>query len=158
MSANLTDTLKAYGVIGVEVLRNAINQVEATGKTAQSIRFEVESSDTKDRLLLIGRAFFELIEKGIRPSGKNPSPEMIEFMTEYARARGMDNPESAAWGMSKKILKEGDKTYNSGGRIVYSEDLSKFVEELIGVISKQVSKGYLTSVAGAFKNGNNNIK
>jgi len=151
MSANLTDTLKAYGVIGVEVLRNAINQVEATGKTAQSIRFEVESSDTKDRLMLIGRAFFELIEKGRRPTDKGPSPEMISLLTDYARARGMDKPESAAWAIAKTINKEGDKTYRSGGRIVYSEDLSKFVEELIGVISKQVSKGYLTSVAGAFK-------
>lgn len=156
MSANITDTLKSYGVVGVDVLKKAIESLEASGKTSQSIRYEVESTDTKDRLKLIGRAYFELIEKGIKPSGKNPSPDMIKFLTEYAQARGMDKPESAAWGIAKTILKEGDKTYRSGGRLVYSPELVKFVEELKEVITKQVSKGYLTQVVGAFKGGSNN--
>lgn len=165
MSANITDTLKAYGPIGVEVLRNAISQIEATGRTAQSIRYEVTSTDNMDQLMLIGRAFFELIEKGIAPSGKNPSPAMIEFLTEYARARGMSNPESAAWGIAisqmkgvKGKHKGGDETYRAGGRLVYSPELIKFVEELKTVITKQVSKGFLTEVVGAFKSGNNNIR
>lgn len=156
MSANITDTLKAYGVIGVEVLKKAIEQVEATGKTSESIRYEVETTDKKDRLLLIGRAFFELIEKGRRPTDKGPSPEMIKFLTEYAQARGMDDPKSAAWAIAKTINKEGDKTYRSGGRLVYSPELVKFVEELKDVISKQVAKGFLTEVVGAFKRGGNN--
>lgn len=151
MSANVTQILTTYGALGVEVLKQAIAQVEATGKTAQSIRFEVESSDTKDRLLLIGRAFFELIEKGIRPSGKNPSPEMIKFLTEYAQARGMDNPKSAAWGIAKTILKEGDKTHKAGGRLVYSPELVKFVEELKEVLTKEFKKGFVTQIKGAFK-------
>ena len=148
---NVAEILERYGFIGVEMLKDAISQVDATGKTAQSIRSETESTDTKDRLLLIGRAYFELIEKGIRPSGKNPSPDMIKFMTEYAKARGMDKPESAAWAMSKKILKDGDKTYNQGGRIVYSDDLSKFVGELTKVLAKDFSKGFTTQITGAFK-------
>lgn len=156
MSASITEILNNYGVLGVQVLKDAIQKVEATGKTAQSIRFEVESSDTKDRLLLIGRAFFELIEKGRRPTTKGPSPEMIEFLTDYARARGMENPESAAWAIAKTINKEGDKTYRSGGRLVYSPELTKFVEELTKVISQQFAKDYLTSVVGAFKNGSSN--
>lgn len=153
---NITETLEQYGVIGVEVLKQAIAQVEATGKTSASLRYEVSSTDRKDVLLFYGRAYFDLIEKGIRPSGKNPSPEMINFLTDYARARGMDKPESAAWGIAKTILKEGDKTYRSGGRVVYSDDLVKFVEELKTVLSKQVSKGFLTEVVGAFKGGSSN--
>src|SRR5688572_11399108 len=149
MSANITETLKTYGVIGVEVLRQAILQVEATGKTAQSIRYEVTSTDDQDRLMLIGRAFFELIEKGRKPTSKNPSPDMIEFLTDYARARGKSKPESAAWGIAKKINKEGDKTYRAGGRLVYSPELIKFVDELKTVITKQVSKGFITQVVGA---------
>lgn len=156
MSANITDILTQYGPIGVDVLKEAISNIEASGKTSQSIRFEVQSTDNKDRLMLIGRAYFELIEKGIKPSGKNPSPDMIKFLTEYARARGMDKPESAAWGIAKTILKEGDKTYRSGGRLVYSPELTKFVEELKKVIVKQVSKGFLTQVKGAFTGGGNN--
>lgn len=157
MSANITDTLKTYGPIGVQVLRDAISQIEATGKTAQSIRFEVTTTDNMDQLMLIGRAFFELIEKGRKPTSKNPSPDMIEFLTDYARARGMDSPKSAAWSIAKTINKEGDRTYRSGGRLVYSPELIKFVEELKTVITKQVSKGFLTQVVGAFKSGSNNI-
>ena len=156
MSANITDILKSYGVVGVDVLRQAISTLEASGRTSESIRFEVESTDTKDRLMLIGRAYFELIEKGIKPSGKNPSPDMIKFLTDYAKARGMDKPESAAWGIAKTILKEGDKTYRGGGRLVYSPELLKFVEELKGVIGKEVSKDYLTQVVGAYKSGSIN--
>lgn len=153
---NLTQILNTYGVLGVEVLKKAVEKVDATERTANSLKYEVQSDDKKDRLLLIGRAYFELLEKGIRPSGKNPSPKMIKFMTEYAKARGMDKPESAAWGISKKILKEGDKTYNSGGRDVYSEDLSKFVDELSAVLTKDFAKGFLTDIKGAFKRGGNN--
>jgi len=148
---NVTTILETYGKLGVEVLKNAIASVDATGRTANSIKYETESTDKKDRLLLIGRAYFELIEKGIRPSGKNPSPDMIKFMTEYAKARGMDKPESAAWAISKTILKEGDKTHKQGGRIVYSDDLSKFVDELTNVLAKDFSKGFLTDIKGAFK-------
>lgn len=155
MSANVQEILQAYGPIGVEVLKQAIASVEASGKTTQSIRFEVESTEKKDRLLLIGRAYFELIEKGIRPSGKNPSPDMIKFLTEYATARGMDKPESAAWGIAKTILKEGDKTYRSGGRLVYSPELIKFVEEVKAVIVKEFKRGYLLEIKGAFRGSNN---
>lgn len=155
MSANVTNILNQYGVIGVEVLKSAISGIQASGKTAQSIRYEVESSDTKDSLKLIGRKFFELIEKGIRPSGKNPPPEMIQMLTDYARSRGMDKPEKAAWGIAKTILKEGDKTYRSGGRLVYSPELIKFVEELQEVLTKEFKKGFLTSVKAAFSGSNN---
>ncbi len=151
MSANLTAILNTYGALGVEMLKQAIEKVDATGKTANSIKYEVKSTDKKDQLLLVGRAYFELLEKGIRPSGKNPSPDMIKFMTEYAKARGMDKPESAAWAISKTILKEGDRTHKQGGRIVYSDDLSKFVDELTKVLATEFSKGFLTEIKGAFK-------
>lgn len=148
---NVASILNSYGPIGVEVLKQAISTVEATGKTQQSIRYEVVQSNEKDQLLLIGRAYFELIEKGRRPTTKGPSPDMIELLTDYARARGMDKPEKAAWGIANKINKEGDKTYRAGGRSVYSPELSKFADELTNVIAKEFVKGYLTEIKGAFK-------
>lgn len=155
MFANVTQILNNYGVIGVEVLKKAISQVEATGKTAQSLRHEVTSSDTTDTLTIYARAFFELIEKGRRPTDKGPSPEMIQFLTEYAKARGMDKPESAAWGIAKKINKEGDKTYRAGGREVYSPELLKFVDELTKVIATEFRKGFVTEIKGAFRGSSN---
>jgi len=151
----IADTLEAYGPIGVQVLQDAISGLDASGKTAQSIRYEVVSTERTDTLYLIGRQYFSLLEKGIRPSGKNPPPEMIAQLTEYAKARGMSDPESAAWGIAKKILKEGDKTFNQGGRIVYSDDLDKFVQELKSYAAQVFAKGYLTEVTGAFKSGSN---
>lgn len=152
----IADVLEAYGPIGVQVLQDAIAGIEASGKTAESIRYEVTSTETKDSLTIYGRKYFDLIEKGIRPSGKNPPPEMIQMLTKYAKARGMKDPEKAAWGIAKTILKEGDKTYREGGRIVYSDDLSKFVEELKTYATKTFAKGYLTEVTGAFKRGGSN--
>ena len=143
------ELLNSYGQIGVEVLRNSIAGLEATGRTAASIRYE----SSEDRLTIYGRAYFELIEKGIRPSGKSPSRQMIEFLTDYARARGMDNPESAAWAIAKTILKKGDRTYRSGGRIVYSPELDKFVEELKSAIGKEFSVMYITHIKKAFNGG-----
>ena len=151
MSASAQNILNQYGPIGVEVLKSAISGIQASGKTAASLRYEVESSDTKDSIKLIGRKFFELIEKGIRPSGKNPPPEMIQMLTDYAKARGMDKPERAAWGIAKTILKKGDSTYRAGGRLVYSPELLKFVEELQEVLTKEFKDGYLTSIKQAFK-------
>jgi len=155
MFANVPQILNNYGIVGVEVLKHAIAQVEATGRTAQSIRHEVTSTETTDTLTLYARAFFELIEKGRRPTDKGPSPEMIQFLTEYAKARGMDKPESAAWGIAKKINKEGDSTYRSGGREVYSPELLKFVDELKEVLTKEFVKGYLLEIKGAFRGSNN---
>lgn len=151
----IADTLEAYGPIGVQVLQDAIAGIEASGKTAESIRYEVESSGTKDSLRLLGRKYFELIEKGIKPSEKNPPPEMIAMLTQYAKARGMSDPEGAAWGIAKTILKKGDKTYRQGGRIVYSDDLDKFVQELKKYSTDVFAKGFLTQVTGAFKSGSN---
>jgi len=148
-------TLTAYGQLGVQLLQDAIAQVEATGKTAQSIRYEVDTSGAVDRLQLIGRAYFSLMEKGIRPSNKNPSPEMIAFLTDYAKARGMKDPEKAAWGIAKTILKEGDQTHKRGGRVVYSDELTKFVEELKTAIAKIYSKQVLAEIKGTFKRGGN---
>lgn len=153
---SIADTLDAYGQIGVQVLQESLSGIEASGKTVESIRYEVQSTESRDRLYLIGRKYFDLIEKGIRPSGKNPPPEMIASLTEYARARGMDNPESAAWAIAKTILKEGDRTYKAGGRIVYSTDLDKFVQELKAYATQVFAKDYLTQVKGAFTSGSNN--
>lgn len=153
---SIAETLEAYGQIGVQVLQESLSGIEASGKTVESIHYEVVSTESRDRLYLIGRKYFDLLEKGIRPSGKNPPPEMIQSLTEYARARGMDNPEKAAWSLAKTILNKGDKTYRQGGRIVYSTDLDKFVQELKAYATQVFAKEYLIQVRGAFTSGSNN--
>lgn len=149
--SNITQILDNYGTIGVMRLKQALEQVEATGKTVQSVSKEVISEDTSDTLKIYGRQFIDLLEKGRRPTSKNPSPDMIKFLTEYARARGMDKPESAAWAMAKKMNKHGDRTFQQGGRIVYSDVLAKFVEELKEAVKKEFVNGFRAEIKATFK-------
>lgn len=151
MSANITQVLEVYGSIGEQLLKDALDQISATHRTVESIRHEVISTETSDTLQFIGRKYIQAVETGIRPTDKGPSSEMIELLTEYARARGMDKPESAAWAMAKTIQAKGDRTFRIGGRDVYSTELNKFVEELKEEIKKTFVGSYLTEIKQTFK-------
>lgn len=149
---SLESTLKTYGQIGVKLLQQAVAPHDATGKTRASIRFE----STKLSLKFFARNFFELLEKGIRPSTKKPSKpstDMIKAMTEYATARGFKNPEKAAWAISIKQLKEGDTTHKRGGRIVYSDDIETFKTELREELTKEFKAELKQEMKKEFKNG-----
>ena len=145
---SLVSVLKTYGQIGVNLLRQAIASQDATGKTAASIRFVVQENKGEEALTFYARQYFDLLEKGIRPSSKRPSKEMIESMTEYARARGFANPEKAAWAISIKQLAKGDTTHRQGGRILYSDDMNTFVKEL----GRELAEEYGKDLAGQYKN------
>ncbi len=151
MSANITQILEVYGSVGEQLLKDAVDQVSATHRTVQSIRHEVTSGETWDRVQWIGRKYIQALETGIRPTDKGPSSDMIEMLTEYARARGMDDPKSAAWAMAKTIQREGDRTFRIGGRDVYSSELNKFVEELKEEIKKTFVGSYLSEIKQTFK-------
>lgn len=144
---SLQSVLQTYGQIGVKLLRQAVAPLDATKKTFNSIRF---GSDAKG-LKFFAREYFSLLEKGRRPTSKNPSPEMIANLTEYAQARGMENPKSAAWAIAKKINKDGDKTFNSGGRVVYSDDMKTFTKELATELAKDFGKEIAQNFKKEFK-------
>lgn len=138
--------LTTYGQIGTQVLKQAVAPLDATGKTQASIHFDVDEENT---LRFYAREFFKLLEKGIAPSNKEgikPSREMIEFMTEYARVRGMENPEKAAWAISVKQLKQGDKTYKQGGRMVYSDVMNTFERDLKEAMNKDFKKTIINGI------------
>lgn len=144
---SLVSILTTYGQIGVDTLRDAVAPLNATRKTLESIRFEIRGLN----LLFYAREFFRLLESGRRPTSKNPSPEMIQNLTEYAKARGMDKPRSAAWAIAKKINKEGDRTKRSGGRNVYSDVVATFTKELTDELAKDWGKTVIMEVKDQFK-------
>lgn len=155
---NAKTILDRYGPIGVDVLKNALNSVRATGKTQASISFKVTSTNDYDKLTFFAREFMELIEKGRRPTTKKPSPEMIENLAEYARARGITSlkgkpakPEQVAWAIATVINREGDKTYRMGGRVVYSELLDKFIDELKEVLKKDFVLSFRNNLKSALR-------
>lgn len=147
----MVQVLTVYGAIGEQVLKDAVDKVSATHKTIESIRSEITDTEKSTRLQLIAREWFSLIEKGRGPTSKGPSHEMIEFLTDYAQARGMSKPENAAWAIAKTINKKGDKTHRAGGRIVYSDELIKFVDEVIKAITNEFKGFYINEIKNAFK-------
>lgn len=139
--------LSKWGEVGTQAIKKDLEQVRATGKTVDSVRYEVKHEGTVDRLTFYAREWTKLLEEGRGPTTKGPSPEMIENLTEYAKARGMQNHKSAAWAIAKKINKEGDKTKKQGGRIVYSDT----VEQLIVDLKKDVTKNFTTKFMQTIK-------
>jgi hypothetical protein len=137
-------TLNNYGQIGVEALKQDVNKVSATGKTAESIRYEVTMEETIQKLTFYGRKFFKALETGRKPRESSEYSGFDVSMYEYMQARGIgaDLPEKKRKQLAKflayKINKEGDKTYKQGGRKVYSPTLTKLVDELTIAIIKDV--------------------
>jgi len=103
---------------------------KATGKTAESLRFEVTENGSKLVVEIFGREFFGTVETGRKPTpDKKPSRAMIENIKEWTKAKGI--PESAAWGIATNINKYGTKLWQQGGRKdIYSEYIPSFIDQL----------------------------
>lgn len=87
----------------------------ATGRTSQSLRFEIKQEGTKVKMQLFGRPFFMTVQTGRKPTpDKKPSREMISNITEWVNARGLD--ESAVWAIATKIQQRGTRLWFEGGR------------------------------------------
>lgn len=104
---------------GIELINNIRANLGATGtnatnKTSQSLRIEIKQEGTKFKLQLFGRPFFMTVQTGRKPSDKKPSREMIENLTEWVNARGID--ESAVWAIATKIQQRGTRLWLEGGR------------------------------------------
>lgn len=143
-------TFQKYGTVAVRIVQTALEQVRASGKTIQSVKAIISEDKGVDRFMIVARPYTNRIEKGIGPTTKGPSREMIKNLTEYAQARGMDKPESAAWGLAKKIQKEGDRTFKRGGRVVYSDDVDKLVDEMTNEIKKEVRIKFTRTIKNSF--------
>jgi len=148
--AEVKEILNTYGQIGVERVKQLLETVRATGKTINSVTYEVSTNQNMDRLQIKARPFTSAIETGVSPTSKGVHPDMIKSLTEYAKARGFDKPESAAWGMAKKIQKEGDKTYKAGGRDVYSSGVIKLANEIKAEIAKEFKIKSSTFIKNTF--------
>lgn len=108
----------------------------ATGQTAQSLRFEIKQEENKYKMTLYGRAFFMTVQTGRKPTpDKKPSREMIERITDWVQARGMDS--SAVWAIATNIQKKGTKLWRTGGR----EDIvDPAIDEFINGVSQDLLK------------------
>lgn len=151
-------TLHKYGQLGVQALKQAVQKVSATGDTADSIHYEVKSTEDTDTLRLLGRAYFKAIETGRGPREGSTDEGFKDNMLAYMKARGIGSDldekkrENLAKFLVYKINKEGDKTYKQGGRIVYTPALNKLVEELKRELTRDFQQQTIKEIRGLFKN------
>lgn len=149
--------MNEHGAQAVEALKLDVEKVSATGKTADSIRFEVVTVNFKTTLRIYGRKYFKALETGRGPRTSGQYQEYDISMYEYLQARGIgaDLPEKKRKQLAKfmayKINKEGDLTFKKGGRIVYSPTLTKLIAELKEALKRDFVKTSIKSIL----NGNN---
>lgn len=114
--AEIFEVIQSQGIELINNIRANLGDsgTNATNKTSQSLRIEIKQEGTKFKLQLFGRPFFMTVQTGRRPSDKKPSREMIENLTEWVNARGID--ESAVWAIATKIQQRGTRLWLEGGR------------------------------------------
>lgn len=150
----ITATLKIFGLQGVTALRHDVEKVSATGKTADSIRFEIEIENGGKVIILrfLGRQYFKAIETGRGPRKNSTYQEYDLSMYEYMQARGIgaDLPEKKRKQLAKflayRINRDGDSVFQSGGRVVYSPTLTKLASEIKRAITQDFTKFYLREI------------
>ena len=68
------EILQAYAPIGVDVVKKALEEVRASGKTIESVRSEVSKKDKVDRLWSLSEPFFkELLRVGVDLAFQSPA-------------------------------------------------------------------------------------
>lgn len=151
----IKNTLNNYGVLGVELLKSKIRPLNATGKTERSISYKVTSNNESDTLTIFAREFLSALETGRGPRRSATESGFQDGLEEWMRARGIgaDLNEKQFKNLAKffrwKINKEGDKTYKKGGRMVYSDDLDKFIESLKEAVKKDFVLSFRNNLKGS---------
>lgn len=158
MTAELIAILNRYGRSTVDQIRDNLSNTDtsATGKTAQSLKYEVVTSGDKTALRIIGKPFFAVVETGRKPTPEyeKPSKQFVDSIKEWIRAKGGE--EGAAYAIAKNIHKKGTKLYQKGGRTdIFSNVIN---DSLIDSISQDLlskfADEFLNNVVATF-NGNN---
>lgn len=161
MTAELIAILNQYGNSTVEKIRQnlASTGTNATGKTSQSLRYEVTNNGSKATLKVIGKPYFAVVETGRKPTPEytKPSVEFVSSIKEWLRARGKD--EKSAYGIAKSIHKKGTKLFREGGRndivsnVVNQDLVDKINLDLLNKFAEQ----FLANAVKLFRDGSDNF-
>lgn len=156
MTADLLKILSTFGQSATDQIR--ANVPKATGKTAQSLRFEVIDQGTKATLRILGKPYFMVVETGRKatPQFTKPSKSFVDSIKEWLAAKGGN--QGAAYAIAKTIHKEGTKLWQQGGRkdVVSNVVNQSLTEQISQAVLKDFARQYLVSVVKLF-NDNRSI-
>lgn len=153
---SIRNILNNYGVLITESLKENVRPLSATGATERSVKYGVDSDGATDTLTIFARAFFATLETGRGPRKSGQQGEFLEGMIEYLKARGLTagltdkQIRSKARSLTYLINRDGDKTFQQGGRQVYSNDLDKLIAALHAALKKDFVLSFRNNLKKAF--------
>lgn len=161
MNADLISILNKYGASTVQQIRDNLQSTgtNATGKTSQSLRYEVINNGDKATLRVLGKPYFAVVETGRKPTPQytKPSVEFVDSIKEWLRARGKS--EGSAYGIAKSIHSKGTKLYRDGGRkdIVSNVVNQNLVDKISADLLDKFARQFLNNVVKLFRDGSDNF-
>lgn len=161
----MESTVKILDLMGAKTvadMQSDLQKVNATGKTAASIRYEVTSEGTVDTLIISGRPFTSTIETGRGPAKNAGDGSFQKSLEDWCQARGFQSKTSkkgiryflinSVWMSAKSLAyllnKQGDQTFRLGGKEIYSNNLIKNVT----LIKAEIRKDFHINFSSFVKN------
>jgi len=123
----------------------------ATGKSKESLRYEVTEEGSRIVVTVFGKPYFSVVETGRKATpDKKPSRAMIDGIREWTKARGL--PESMVWAVATKIQKEGTNLHKKGGRTdIYTDLKEGFADKIFMEVTENIASEYFRNAKVAFE-------
>lgn len=146
MISSIVQILTTEGQSLTEQIKSNVPKV--TGKSAQSVGYEVVVDGSIVSLQISAKKFFRVVETGRKPTpGKKPSRAMIDNITEWLQALGKE--ESLAWAIATSINQKGTKLYRDGGRqdvfsnVLSDRAITNLEKSVLDIVAAAVLKQYI---------------
>ena len=150
-----------YGQKAVDLIKSRVPVV--SGKTRDSVNYEVTRDETSIKLVVKGRGYFKSVETGRGPTQGSSYQGFDKRLEEWLDAKGFQTKVSkkgikyykvgdgegkwlTAKGLSIIINKQGDKKHNNGPVDVYSSELDRLVEELKRDLVKVIKEDLISII------------
>jgi hypothetical protein len=154
MITEILSILSSYGQSTTDQIKQAIPK--KTGKTAASVRFQVEDNGTTATLRLTARPFFLTVQTGRKPTPQytKPSKEFVQAIREWLQASGSD--QGPAYAIAKSIHQKGTKLWQQGGNTIISDIVNESLTQKISTdVLKEFARYYLVSTVNLFNDNSN---
>lgn len=154
MHADIISILNQYGNSTIEQIKQNLagTGTNASGKTAQSLHYQVTNEGTRATLKILGKPYFMVVETGRKPTpDKKPSKDFVRNIKDWLQFTTGDTRPAYAIAMS--INKKGTKLYQDGGRkdivsnVINQNLTDKISLDLLNKFAEQV----MSSVVKIFK-------
>jgi len=159
MIVSLVQILSSHGQAVVKDIRAnlAATGTNATGKTSNSIQYEVTEQGSITTLLVYGRPFVMTVETGRGPRRSSENQNVRQRILEWMEAKGvganMDQvkKEALANFLTWRINQEGTELHKKGGRkdIISNVVDQRLIDDIMSEVLSRFSNAYMDNVKTA---------